>query len=248
MKNHNNGGRLVDTGHFVGLKFSQGWLFVHVLETEYVELKPWILLNENDNRAAIASNTAGSQDDEIVDEVGRQLIEPDDDEQNLVFQVFVGASPSKIQIFPIFGRDRRPNLTGGSEPGDPHFLFNGYDSPYNNPSEQAEFFLLDAIDSLSFQAYNPLPESTEARLSFHVNKFKYAVVEDKGLMKAFLQGQMPFRDHSVGLGAQAQDQSKAPGWLIERFGDVILTTREILNSDVPAGESGVDIPSQGGNA
>jgi hypothetical protein len=238
MQDENPNHRVLQTGHYAGLKFEEGWFFIHVLETEFTELKPWILLNENGNRDVIAADTAGSTDDEIVDEVERHLVTPRDNEQNLVFQLLVGVSPSRMRVYPLFGRDRAPNLTGGAEPGSPQLAFDGYDSPYNNPSTQAEFFNVNGIDQLQLQAFNPMNEPSEARLSFHVNKMKYAVIDDIGVMADFIQGRKTFRDHSMGLGAQSTDQVRAPGWLMDKFGDAVMTTKEILEEAESSGQNG----------
>jgi hypothetical protein len=236
MKHDSDRTRAVQTGHYVGMEFEQGWFFVNVTQTEQIDLKPYTLLNENENRAEIAAQTAGSPDDEIVDSVERKLVTPRDNEQNLIFQLLVGVAPSRVQIYPFFGRDSAPNLTGGAEPGDNQIPFNGYDSPYNDPTLQAEFFTVNDQEPLQLQAYNPTSEPVEAKLSFHVNKFKYTVVEDTDLMRAFLEGQVNFRDHAMGLGAQTSDQIRAPGWLSDRFGDVIKSTRDIYNESSSGGQ------------
>lgn len=230
---------VITSGHYVGVEFEQGWFFFNAIQTEEIELKPYTLLNENGNRAEIAAATAGSEDDEIVDQFSRELVEPSSSEQNLIFQVLFGVAPSRVQIFPRFGRDRSPNLRGGAEPGEPQIAFNGYDSPYNDPSSQAEMFMFNDMNDLQLQAYNPMSEPTEARISAHVNKIRYTVVEDVDLMRAFLDGKMRFTAHSAGLGAQSTDRIRAPGWLTEKFGDVIYTTQEIYQqSEASAGSSG----------
>lgn len=230
MQNESYNHRVLQVGNYVGLKFEEGWWFLHVLENEYIELKPWILMNEDNEREPIAPQTAGSPDDEIVDAVERQLVTPRSNEQNLVFQLMVGASPSRMQVYPIYGRDRRPNLVGGAEPGSPQVPISGYDSPYNNPSKFGEFFTVNGISDLQLQAYNPMDEPAEARISFGVNKFKYAVVDDINTMRGFIQGQAPWRSHVMGLGAQRNDQVRAPSWLMDNFGDAVMSTREILES------------------
>lgn len=229
MHNGRAESRILKTGHFAGLRFKQGWFFIHVLETEELELKPWTLMNENDNRDVIASETAGSKDDEFQDEIERHLINPSDNEENLVFQMHFGVAPSRMQIYPIFGRDRSPNLEEATEPGEPHHWITGADSPYNNPTNQAELFTVKDASQVSLQAYNPMPEPREARLSIHINKIRYAVVDDEDLMKSFIQGKTPFRDHTMGLGAQEGDQIKAPSWIMSKYGDQVKTTQEILS-------------------
>lgn len=224
------------TGHILGLKFQSGWWFTKALETEYIELKPWILLNENDQRSAIAAQTAGSKDDEVKDTLERRFLYPDDSEQNLIFQVQYGIAPSRIQAYPIFGRDRAPNLEGTAEPGTPQVPVTGFDSPYNDPSSTAELFVINEQEFPSIQAYNPTDEPLEARLSFHVTKMKYGTITDMDVMKAVLQGQQRGKLHAMGLGAQKGDQLKVPTWLSRTFGQHIHTTEEILSDS--NGQSG----------
>lgn len=240
--------RLLRTGDYVGLKFEQGWAFMHVLETETIDLKPWILLNEEEEREAIPPGEAGSRDDEIRDEVNRRLVSPRDSNKNQVFQIQVGIGEDRMQLYPTFGRDRAPNLTGGAEPGSPQVPVTGYDSPYNDPSKRGEFFKLNNLEDLALQAYNPTSEPLEARISVSVNKFTYAVLEDIDMMRGFLQGQIPWKSHTVGLGVRTNDQLKAPGWFMQRFGDEVLTTTEILESgnDVGTRAAGEVPDLQGG--
>lgn len=243
MQDENPNHRLLQTGNYAGLKFEEGWFFIHVLETEFIELKPFILLNENNEREAIAPATAGTTDDEILDRVERELVTPRKNERNLIFQNFVGVAPSRVQLFPVFGRDRSPNLVGGSEPGNAQVPLNGYDSPYNNPSAQGELFTTEGMNDMKLQAYNPMEEETEVRVSFHVNKLKYAVIDDLNRMGGFLRGEIPWRSHSVGLGAQTNDQVRAPSWMLDKFGDAIYTTREILEDT--SGGNGESSPQLG---
>jgi len=220
----------LQSGHYLGLKFSDGWFFTFILETEYTELKPWTFLNENGNRAAIAAQTAGSKDDEIKNSVSAQLTEPHDDERNLIFQVRVGLSPSRGQLFPLFGRNRSPHLENQDSPGQKMVPTSGYDSPYNSPTDQLEFFNVADMPNVAYQAYNPMDEAHEIRASFHVNQMKYAVVTDINLMRAMIEGQQPAKLYAMGMGAQQNNQIRAPGWMKEQFGNEIHTTQEILNS------------------
>lgn len=220
---------LLKTGHYVGLKFSDGWFFAHILETEYLELRPWIPYNENGERAELAPGEAGvPQDNEIRDLSDREIITPRENERELMFQTFMGISPSRLQVFPYFGRNGRPNLVGGSEPGKNQVAIDGYDSPYNNPTRQSEVITLNNMADLSIQPYNPTSQPVDPRLSFHINKFKFAAIENVELMKSFIEGQVNFRDNVVGIGARSSEQEPTPGWLQKNFGDIIYTTEEIL--------------------
>lgn len=236
--------RLALPGHFVGLHFDGGWWFQQVLGTSKLELKPWILLNENNNRAAIAANTAGSKD-EIQDSSGRRLLEPNSDERNLVYQILAGVAPSRMQLFPFFGRDQNLGLENSIAVGEDESWITGFDSPYNNPTRQSEVFYINDMSRLKLQAYNPMDEAKEARVSFFINKIRYATVTDIDMMKAMLQGSVPAHMHMMGLGAQDRHQLSPPEWLEDVFGEHIHTTEEILKegdaSRANRGAPGLDI-------
>lgn len=214
-------------GHYVALHWDGGWWMLQVIGTSQMELKPWILLNENGNRAAIAAQTSGNLDD-IQDSSSRRLLEPNDSERNLVFQILMGVEPSRMQLFPQFGRDQNLGLEDSIAPGEDEVWLNGFDSPYNNPSPQSEVFYVNSMDRFRLQAYNPMDEADEARVSFFINKVRYATITDVNVMKAILQGQIPSHKHMMGLGAQDRYQLKVPEWLDDTFGENIRTTEEIL--------------------
>jgi len=236
---------LLKTGHYVGLRFSDGWFFAHVLETEYLELRPWIPYNQDGERGQLGPQEAGAPQENVIEDVtGRDLVVPRENERELMFQTFMGISPSRLQIFPYFGRNSRPNLAGGAEPGKNQVPIDGYDSPYNNPTRQSEVIGVNNMSDLSVQPYNPTSQYVEPRLSFHVNKFKFAAIENTDLMRAFIEGQKNFRDNIVGLGAREQEQEPAPGWVQSNFGDIIYTTEEILEF---TGESPRSASDRGGD-
>lgn len=215
-------------GHFVGLKWVEGWWFIQVLGSSDEELKPWILLNENGNNGPIAAGTAGDRDD-FQDERDRLLLEPNDNERGLVHQLLFGVEPSRMQLFPEFGREQNLGLEENIAPGEDEMWITGFDSPYNNPSIQSEIFYVNDMAPLRIQAFNPMDTADEARLSIHVNRLHYATVTDVNLMKAMLQGQVRSHKHMMGLGAVERDQLQAPEWLIGAFGEHIKETRVILS-------------------
>jgi len=221
--------RLLDTGDRVGLKFNNGWWFLQVVGTEYVELKPWILLNENNNRAKIAAQTAGSDSDSIETPLSQKLLEPNKDRRDTVFQILYGVAPSRMQVFELYGRNRDTSLENYDQPGDPAAYLNGFDTPYDNPSGTSETFYVNAMSPLRLQAYNPMDTAKEAKISFHVQKLRYNVITNEGLMKAMLQGQVPAKLSMMGGGVSDADQVDMPDWIKESFGNYTYTTNEILS-------------------
>lgn len=227
MKGDYKDGGLLRTGHFLGLKFDDGWWFVQVLATSELELKPWQLLNSNGNRAELAANTEGNIDD-VADENGRLLLEPNDSERDLIFQVQLGIAPSRIQLFPQFGRDQNLGLETEITPGEDEVWATGYDSPYNSPTSQAEVFYINNMSRLGLVGYNPNDEPLPAKLSIHINKIHYATVTDINLMKAMLQNQVTAKKHPMGLGATDRYQIGLPEWVERAFGEHVYETNTIL--------------------
>lgn len=247
MRNKYNHSRLLREGHYAGLKFDEGWLFIQVVGTEYVELKPFVLRNNDDERALIQAGESGSDTDEIRDSQDRKVLEPDDSERNSIFQIMYGVAPSRMRIFSLYGRERNKSLQDFDEPGDPAAFVNGFDSPYNNPTQEAEVFYVNSMSPLRLQAYNPMDEDEEARLSFHINKLRYNVVTDRGLMKSMLQGTQPARLSMLGGGIQNRDQVGIPNWVQEAFGEHIHSTDEVLSSNSNTGGGGSPLPTDGAN-
>lgn len=198
-----------------------------MIGTSELEIKPWILLNNEGNRTNIPANTAGNFD-EIQDSNSRRLLEPNDSERNLVWQILFGVSPSRMQLIPEFGRDQNLGMEDALQAGEDEIWVTGFDSPYNNPSPQSEVFYVNDMERLKLQAFNPMDEAKEARLSIHINKIRYATVTNVDMMKAMLQGQIPAHKHMMGLGAQNRHQLSVPEWLEDIFGEHIKTTEEIL--------------------
>jgi len=230
-------GEAVRSGHFVGLKFDDGWWFIQVLNTSVIELKPWQLLNENGNRAEIAADTTGNED-KILDENSRELLEPDDDERDLIHQVLTGIAPSRMRLIPSFGRNQNLGLETSLEGGSDESWVNGFDSPYNSPTQQSELFVINNQPDLKLQAYNPMSEPKAAKLSFFINKLKYATVTDMDMMKAMLQNQITSRKHPMGLGAVGKNQMDTPQWVRRAFGEHIHETEEILREGDSSNASG----------
>lgn len=237
--------RFLTTGHFLGLKFSEGWWFTNILETEFSEIKPFTLNNENGNKAAIAAQTAGNED-RIQDSSSNDIIIPDDDEKQLIFQTLFGIRPARAQVFFLSGRNRNRAIQDYDEPGDLAPIVNGLDSPYNNPNPQAfEMFTINDIAAPKLEAFNPMDEAKEVKVSIHVEQLKYATITDIDMMRAFLEGQINAKLQPAGAaGSLRQTQVRAPTWLQNAFGEHIKTTEEIFKQStkrsVPEQQNGSD--------
>lgn len=240
MINGNKESKLDRGGHYIALKFEEGWWFVQAMITSYEEIKPWTLKNEDGDREEIAPNTAGTED-EIRDEANRLLLEPNDSERGTINQLLFGIAPSRIQLIPAFGREQNLGLEETMRAGEDEVWIDGFDSPYNNPTRASEIYYINDMSRLRLQAYNPTDEPLEAKLTIGVNRIQYATVNDVNVMKAMLQGQVPVHKHPMGLGSTESDQLSMPTWLTNAFGEYIKTTEEILEEgDTSQSSSTVD--------
>ena len=227
MQQSKRDGQPLKTGHFLGLKFDEGWWFIQVLSTSKLELKPWQLPDNNGNKAEIPAQTAGNFD-EIRNENGQLLLEPGEDERSLIFQIFAGVAPSRIQLYPEFGREQNLGLEQNITPGEDEIWADGHTAPYGSMTENGELFYINNMSRLRLTAFNPTDESFPAKASFLINKIHYATVTDINLMKAMLQNQVTAKKHPVGLGATDKDQLDLPEWVSTAFGEHIYSTEEIL--------------------
>lgn len=217
-------------GHLAGLKFDDGWWFIQCIGTEYVEIKPWTLLNENDVRDVVGAGESGQNDQNIVDGSGNdRVLEPNDEDRNTVHQLFFGVAPSRMQLFSLFGRDRNVAIEDYDAPGEVGGYWSGNDTPYDNASPTTEVFYVNSMAPLRLQPYNPMDVAKEANVSFHINKVRYTTITDEDTQKAILQGQTPAKLHMMGLGVQNQNQVGVPSWLNEAFGEHIRSTEKILD-------------------
>lgn len=228
---------MLQAGMRAGLKFDGGWLFIQAVGNNVDDFKPVVLQNENGNRAAIAPGTAAVETDEVLDSNGRNVLEPDDNDRNVVHQILFGIKPSRMQVFKLYGRERNEALQDYDEPGDPAPIVNGFDTPYNNPSPESELWYVNDMEPLRLQAFNPMSEAKEATLSFHVNKVRYQVVTDRNLQKAMLQRQTPAKLVNLGGGVQDRDQVDIPEWVSQAFGEHVYSTTEVLQFDGNGGQN-----------
>jgi len=247
MQHKQRDSRFLQGGHYLGMEFDDDWWFVSVTGTEYEEVKPWTLKNSNDNRAKVSGNTSGVNDQNIEDPNGNMLLEPDDQNRNIIHQILFGVAPSRMQVFRLFGRDRNNAVQNYDEPGEPASYISGNDSPYDNPSSTSEFIYINSMAPVRLQPYNPTDTALEATVSFHIQKLKYVTITDKSLMRAMIQGQTPAHLVMMGLGVDDANQIGVPTWLNEAFGEHLYTTEEILQRDEQeqSNESSVELASGG---
>lgn len=220
---------LLQGGHRLAVHWQDRWLFITVLNTETVQMKPYQLSDSDGNQEPLDPGEIGIDDDEIVDANGRNILEPKKTERDIINQVHFGIAPSRMNVHILHGRNYNRSLRDYEEPEDPAPILDGYTTPYSRPSPQhSEMFIFNDMEMPRLQAYNPMDEASPAKVSFHVRKLHYNVITNPKEQRGILQGQVPANIHSAGLGARDNDRIQAPGWLVDSFGQHMPTTNEIL--------------------
>lgn len=127
-----------------------------------------------------------------------------------VYQVFNGIRPSAIRqyfYYPVEksrkGLDVRPIFYKS-----PYGYVDGFESPYNCPSEQTELWIPKNVD-VGFAWYNPLNTAEQIDLNILVIRYLVKVVRDVDTVDAVLRGKVPARIASLGgldgFGYNARD-------------------------------------------
>lgn len=118
---------------------------------------------------------------------------------NHVYQVFMGIKPSAIRQYLYYpsessrrGLDVKPIFSKS-----PYGYLDGFESPYNAPSEQSEIFIPKGID-IGFAWYNPLSVAKQIDLNLLVVKYLVKVVRDGDIVESMIKGKTPARIATVG--------------------------------------------------
>lgn len=241
MKQNPYDNGMVRAGQRVLLKFEEGYLGLQVIGAQFLELKSYTLKNSNGDREELAGGELGTSEN-IVSFLNsnEQILEPEDSSRDTAYQIQLGISPSRMELYPRFGRQRTIG-SGGQDaaPGNSLTPFTGEDSPYNNPSEQTEIFYVNDMEPLKLQPYNPTSEPLEANISVHINKLHYGVIRNPVVLRGMLQGQTPARLAEVGLGEKRRDQLEAPSWVLNSFGENLYSAVDLINSDFDTSGDGL---------
>ncbi len=118
---------------------------------------------------------------------------------NHVYQVFMGIKPSAIRqyLYYPFEKSRR-NL-------DVHSIFNkspygyidGFESPYNYPSEQTELWIPKDVD-VGFAWHNPLSSAEQIDINLFIVRYLIKVMRDADIVESVLKGKTPARVATLG--------------------------------------------------
>jgi len=121
--------------------------------------------------AAVQTNTAGTDWDEIIDSSGRYYLEPE--YEKIIYHFFFGISPAQTWIYRRYPSNKDINsLLGTRTIGSGVGHIDGIKSPYRSPSPISEMFTIKGLHP-SFLGYAPYaePASITVRLNFFVTRY-----------------------------------------------------------------------------
>lgn len=118
---------------------------------------------------------------------------------NHVYQVFMGIRPSAIRRYLYYPLEKsRGNLD--VKPvfsKSPFGYIDGFESPYDAPSEQSEIWIPKNID-VGFSWYNPLTAAAQIDLNILIVDYLVKVVRDADIVEDVIRGKTPARIATLG--------------------------------------------------
>lgn len=118
---------------------------------------------------------------------------------NHVYQVFMGIKPSAIRqyLYYPFEKSRRGLDIKPIFSKSPYGYVDGFESPYNYPSEQTEIWIPKGVD-VGFAWHNPLNSAEQIDINLLILKYLVKVVRDADTVDNILKGRTPARIATVG--------------------------------------------------
>lgn len=147
---------------------------------------------------------------------------------NHVYQVFMGIKPSAIRqyLYYPFEKSRRGLDVKSIFTKSPYGYIDGFESPYNYPSEQTEVWIPKDVD-VGFAWHNPLNSAEQIDLNLFIIRYLVKVVRDSDVVQGIVAGKTPIRVATLGG--------------LDGF---TYNTRDIFNADlIPFGASSDQINS-----
>ncbi len=118
---------------------------------------------------------------------------------NHVYQLFMGIKPSAIRqyLYYPFEKSRRGLDVKSVFSKSPYGYVDGFESPYNFPSEQTEVWIPKDVD-VGFAWHNPLNSAEQIDLNLFIIRYLIKVVRDADTVEGILKGRTPARVATLG--------------------------------------------------
>lgn len=205
-------------GHFLGLRFDQGFVFFRILGRERSNIKPFDL-------GSVSGFTAQSSFNRIQASSGDELLDPFS--EDYINHFFVGIKPANVRIYVNFpAGDARMSLRG-SRPvpaavptvaEESIGYIDAAESPYEEPGVSTEIITVRQLYP-EYKAFNPTNTSIpEVLLHFPIMRYRYKLITDTAMAKQFLDGQRRCRFYSIG----GVVPTSMPDWLATKEGVSVL--------------------------
>lgn len=206
---------------YVGLLFDEGYWFTKILRRQQLTVYMPYWFND---ASAIAVDTVDTSWRTPTDAMGRNYLEPQEEET--IYQFFVGISPSQAKLYLQYTeREDRMNLIAPRPvPGNIGF-WTGEMSNYNDPSPMTELWTVNDIYPYFLAETTGITGCTKrVGASFWITPFTYQVIKDKEKIKSFLRGERRCTIKTMGDGDRP---IKSPAWLIEDYCDWMVQPEDV---------------------
>lgn len=179
-----------------------GVLPLRVLAREMIQYKYQAVTETNEGaRATTGTVAADTQEDSSrltlatfnLDNVLRVT------DCNHVYQVFMGIKPSAIRqyLYYPFEKSRRNLDVKSIFTKSPYGYIDGFESPYDFPSEQSELWIPKDVD-VGFAWHNPLNSAEQIDIKLFIVRYLIKVVRDADIVENILKGKLPIRVATLG--------------------------------------------------
>ncbi len=159
--------KFLDTGDLFGLRYSEGIVFCEVDSWEQIKFAPFEFQGE--------VNPQTNTQFEVIEDDSSDEILFSERRSKMVKHVGIGHKPARLRRYTNYPeseiRLRRINNIGAPSPGDNFGYVDGYDTPYNNPTD-AEELVIPPGQSLDFAFYNPTTEAQVPTLNILMRQYR----------------------------------------------------------------------------
>jgi hypothetical protein len=116
-----------------------------------------------------------------------------------VYQVFIGIKPSAIRqyLYYPFEKSRRNLDVKSIFTKSPYGYIDGFESPYDFPSEQSELWIPKDVD-VGFAWHNPLNSAEQIDINIFIVRYLIKVIRDADTVENILKGKLPIRVATLG--------------------------------------------------
>lgn len=188
--------------NFPGIQEGSGILPLRIVSREFIQYK-YQAVTETAEGARTTTGTIAADTQEDASRLTLSSFNLDNvlrvTDCNHVYQVFMGIKPSAIRQYLYYPLEKsRRNLDVKSIfTKSPYGYIDGFESPYDYPSEQTEIWIPKDLD-VGFSWHNPLNTSEQIDINLFIIRYLIKVVRDADTVEGILKGKTPARIATLG--------------------------------------------------